>query len=179
MRSASRDRGGAVVVELGDFYAAELAATARLALLLTSDRGVAEELTMEAFARVAARWPRVATMDQPGAYVRRIVVNLATSRWRRQQVERRALARTRAAAAEIRWDVDVAERSRSVIEAIGQLPARQRAAVVLRYFEDMREADVARTLGCSIGTVKSQLSKARTRLAQLLGDNDDRDGGWS
>jgi len=163
---------------LASFYRREFGRTARLALLLTGDRAVAEELAMEAFVRVAGRWRRVAGMENPGAYLRRIVVNLATSRWRRLQLERRALghAHTAASPDAVRWDTEAADRTNEILDAVRTLPDRQRACVVLRYFEDLPDAAVAATLGCSVGTVKSQLHKARTRLGELLRPLPDREG---
>lgn len=163
---------------LDSFYRREFGRTARLALLLTGDRAVAEELTMEAFVRVAGRWHRIAVMENPGAYLRRIVVNLATSRWRRLQLERRALghAQTAASPNAVRWDTEAADQTNEILDAIRTLPDRQRACVVLRYFEDMPDAAVATALGCSVGTVKSQLHKARTRLGELLRPPSDQEG---
>src|SRR5205085_1285152 len=98
------------------------------------------------------------------------VVNLSRSRSRRRRTEERgtsavAAQQTRAGA----WAGDRRESDRLVLEAVRRLPHRQRAAVVLRYYEDLPEAEIARVMGCSVGTVKSQLAKARAHLAQALG----------
>ena len=153
--------------DLEGFYRDEFGRAGRLALLLVGDQHVAEEITMEAFMRVAARWSKVSSLEDPGAYLRRVVVNVATSRWRRLQVERRALGRL-GGPEQVVWNVSGRGESAHVLDAVRLLPQRQRACVVLRYFEDLPEAEIAATLRCSLGTVKSQLSKARARLAQLL-----------
>lgn len=139
----------------------------RTAYLVVGDPLLAEEMVMEAFARTLPRWAAVERADQPVAYLRRAVVNLCISRLRRLAVERRA--RDRSADGEpVRWDADLADDARVVLDAVRHLPARQRACVVLRYFDDLPEQEIATALGCSTGTVKSQLSKARSRLAELL-----------
>jgi RNA polymerase sigma-70 factor (sigma-E family) len=138
---------------------------ARLAFLLTDDRSTAEELAMEAFARALAGWRRIGSMDRPDLYLRRIVVNLCSSNVRRRGIERRANAR----AAAQRLDVPAASPAEpSIARAIFELPARQRACVVLRYYEDRPEAEIADVLRCSVGTVKSQLAKAREKLERTL-----------
>ncbi|HJT37179.1 MAG TPA: SigE family RNA polymerase sigma factor [Actinomycetota bacterium] len=143
----------------------EYAGLARLAFLLTQDRSAAEELAMEAFARALAGWRRIGSMDRPDLYLRRIVVNLCASNVRRRAVERRANARV----ASQRLDVPaVYPPDPSVLKAVSELPVRQRACVVLRYYEDRPEAEIADVLRCSVGTVKSQLSKARQTLARAL-----------
>ena len=140
----------------------------RLAYLLLGDAGRAEEVVMEAFARSFVGWRRIRQPDQAGAYVRRAVVNLARTRLRRGRVEGRA----NAAAASRTLDATRAggDPVDHVWTAVRALPHRQRAAVVLRYWEDRPEAEIADTLGCSVGTVKSQLAKARATLARVLGE---------
>lgn len=148
-------------------FATHFASLCRTAYLVVGDPLLAEEMVMEAFARTLPRWAAVQRADQPVAYLRRAVVNLCISRLRRLGVERRT--RDREAHGEpVRWDADLADEARVVLDAVGHLPARQRACVALRYFDDLPEQEIAAALGCSTGTVKSQLSKARSRLAQLL-----------
>jgi RNA polymerase sigma-70 factor (sigma-E family) len=138
----------------------------RLAYLLTGDAGRAEEVVMDAFARSLAAW-RTRAPGQPDAYVRRAVVNLCRNRRRRSWLERRhARARTEDV-------VMVAEPIDHVWAAVLALPPRQRAAIVLRYWDDLSEAQIAAALGCSPGTVKSQLSKARATLSGVLGVEED------
>ena len=151
------------------FFSDHFASLCRTAYLVLGDAWLAEEIVMDAFARTMTRWSKVQDADAPVAYVRRTVVNLCISRLRRLGAERRANARaTNGTESPVRWDVERADDSRAVFEAVRQLPERQRACVVLRYFDDLPEQQIAAALGCSVGTVKSQLSKARARLAQLL-----------
>jgi len=153
----------------------EYAGLARLAFLLTDDRSSAEEVAMEAFARALAGWRRIRSMDRPDLYLRRIVVNLCSSNIKRRGIERRANAR----AAAQRLEVPPPSASEpSIAKAVSELPVRQRACVVLRYYEDRSEAEIAEVLSCSVGTVKSQLSKAREKLERELRaftDQGDRD----
>ena len=143
----------------------EYAGLARLAFLLTQDGSTAEELAMESFARALAGWRRIGSMDRPDLYLRRIVVNLCASTLKRRGIERRANAR----AAAQHLDVPgVAAPEPSILRAVSELPVRQRACVVLRYYEDRPEAEIADVLRCSVGTVKSQLSKAREKLEREL-----------
>jgi len=151
------------------FFSDHFASLCRTAYLVLGDAWLAEEIVMDAFARTMTRWSKVQDADAPLAYVRRTVVNLCISRLRRLGAERRANARaTSGTQSPVRWDVERFDDSRAVFEAVRQLPERQRACVVLRYFDDLPEQQIASALGCSVGTVKSQLSKARARLAQLL-----------
>jgi RNA polymerase sigma-70 factor (sigma-E family) len=139
----------------------------RLAFLLTGDAARAEEVVMEAFVRSLAAWRRT-SVTEPTAYVRRAVVNLCRNRRRRAWLERRHAATHENATAE-HEPVD------HVLAAVRALPSRQRAAVVLRYWDDPSEADIAATLG-SVGTVKSQLSKARATLAAALQEEEHTNG---
>ena len=151
------------------FFSDHFTSLCRTAYLVLGDAWLAEEIVMDAFARTMSRWSKVQDADAPLAYVRRTVVNLCISRLRRLGAERRANARaTSGRESPVRWDVERFDDSRAVFEAVRQLPERQRACVVLRYFDDLPEQQIAAALGCSVGTVKSQLSKARAKLAQLL-----------
>ena len=157
---------GVRAVEPEALFAEQFASLCRTAYLVLGDAGLAEEMVMEAFARTLPRWRAVESAEQPVAYLRRAVVNLCVSRVRRLVVERRAPA----GAERVRWDTDIADEARTVLDAVRLLPARQRACIVLRYFDDLPELDIAAAMGCSVGTVKSQLSKARTRLGELLAE---------
>ncbi|WP_054569172.1 SigE family RNA polymerase sigma factor [Frankia sp. R43] len=147
----------------------------RFAYLLTGDRDVADDLTADALTAAWSRWDRVSAADSPIAYVRRILANLATSRLRRMIRERRGLAvlgmmGDHAGQAREHADLPAAVDLRAALMA---LPARKRACVVLRYAFDLSEAETARILGVSVGTVKSQTSKAVTELERLLGARPD------
>ncbi len=139
----------------------------RLAYLLTSDAAQAEDIVAEAFAKVYVRWRRGEVRDV-GAYLRRAVANEANSKLRRRYLERREAGRQRGDDRGVRLiDEQAADRD-AVWSALGRLPARQRQAVVLRYYEDLSEADTAELLGVSVGTVKSQVSRGLARLQALL-----------
>jgi RNA polymerase sigma-70 factor (sigma-E family) len=151
----------------------------RLAFLILGDGALAEEIVMEALLKTFSGWRRLRDTSRADAYLRRAVVNLCRTKIRRKIVERRVNAVTHGLEA-VRapdWDPERHEISRVVWTAVRDLPDRQRACVVLRYYEDRPEADIAEVLGCSIGTVKSQLSKARGKLEQVLAS--ERVGGES
>jgi RNA polymerase sigma-70 factor (sigma-E family) len=140
----------------------------RLAYLLTSDPHQAEDVAAEAFAKVYARWKKGEVRDV-GAYLRRAVANEANSKLRRRYLERRESQRRTGDDRGVRLVDDRAAERDQVWQAIQRLPDRQRQAVVLRYYEDLSEAETAEILGCSVGTVKSQVSRGLTRLQDLIG----------
>ncbi|MEV6693766.1 SigE family RNA polymerase sigma factor [Micromonospora sp. NPDC051196] len=134
----------------------------RTAYLLTGDRGVAEDLVQSALEKTHRRWGRILRKDAPGVYVRRVMVNTAVSwRRRRRTVEVPLLDADAVASPD---DYHRAENRHQLLQALRRLPPRMRAVLVLRYFEDLSEADIARVLGCSTGTVKSQASRGLARL---------------
>lgn len=148
--------------EFRDFMRGRWPATVRLAYGLTGDLGHAEDVAQAAFARAYAAWGRVARTGDPDAYLRRIVVNENRRRFRKRRVaeELPGTLPERGApdAAE-----DLGERA-ALLAALGRLGPRQRAVVVLRFWMDMSEADTAKALNCSVGTVKSQASRALATL---------------
>jgi RNA polymerase sigma-70 factor (sigma-E family) len=135
----------------------------RLALYLTSDRAVAEEIVQDAFVRAWRTRRRMRASVSAHAYVRTIVVNLCRATLRRRLVE--LLHRPTAPGLVVEPDV---AQSMDLRAALSRLPARKRACVVLRYYADMSEADTAALLGISVGTVKSQTAKALALLAPQL-----------
>jgi len=137
----------------------------RLCTLLTGRREVAEDLVQDAFVRLAPRIERLYP-DAVWPYLRRIAVNLWKNRLRRLALE----ARHRHA--EVVLPPDPQPERLAMWSAVRTLPPRQRATVVLRYYEDLTESDTARVLGCSIGTVKSQTSKALAKLERELRNDD-------
>lgn len=140
----------------------------RLAFLLSGDHLAADDLTADTFLVVWRQWDRVWSADQPLAYVRRVVVNLAASRIRRITRERTRLPLFHVSDAEATAGPDGA----AVVDvraALQRLPERRRACVVLRYALDLPEAEVADILGISVGTVKSQTSKGVAQLQKQLG----------
>jgi len=154
------------VVALFDEHYAGLC---RLATLLLGDQAAAEEAVQEAFLKTYAAWWRIRRPERAQWYLRAAVVNHCRSRGRRRVSEDRgnrvAWASDLGAGSE--WS-EQTEDGLAVLEAVRSLPDRQREAVVLFYYEDLSEADVAHALGCSVGTVKSQLSKARASLGERL-----------
>ncbi len=140
----------------------------RTAYLLTGDRGHAEDILQTALLRTARRW--AAARREPVAYARRVLVNLAKDRWRDRG--RRVTESALPAREPIHDGPDAQILLRqSLLPAVDELPARQRAVLVLRFFEDLSVDDTAAALGCSAGTVKSQTSAALANLRATLGDS--------
>jgi len=147
--------------EFDEFVAARSQALVRTAYLLVQDEGVAEDLVQTALTKAWFAWRRI---QDPEAYVRRVMVTTSASWWRRRWT--RELP---SEDAHQRFASTVPEPSvegQDLWDAIGHLPRRQRAVVVLRYLEDRTEADTADLMGCSVGTVKSQCAKAMAKLRQ-------------
>lgn len=158
------------MTDFEEFAAAALPGLLRFGHVLTGDPLRAEELVQQALVNTWQRWKRI-EHDQPYAYVRRAMVHTHTSWWRRS---RRESALPTGFDAAVASGPDLAslsaERDRT-FSALRLLPPRQRAVIVLRYYEDLSEADIAAVLGCSPGTVKSQASRAlRTLRSHLTPD---------
>lgn len=151
-----------------EFVRAHSSSLFRTAYLLTGDYQRAEDVLQGALVRLYQHWPRVDAMDQPAAYARKVVVNQATSWWRKRSSHESALLLRD----EPSWDgrVDDVPEHERVWQAVLSLPRRQRAVMVLRYYEDLSEAQIAETLEMAPGTVKSHSHAASQRLAALLGD---------
>jgi RNA polymerase sigma-70 factor (sigma-E family) len=150
--------------EFRDFMRGRWPAMVRLAYGLTGDLGHAEDVAQAAFARAYASWSRVAGTGDPDAYVRKIVINENLSRFRKRRVAEDLVGAVpegpgQPAAA-------VPGESEALLRALRKLGPRQRAVIVARYWMDMSEAETAAALNCSVGTVKSQASRA---LATLRG----------
>jgi RNA polymerase sigma-70 factor (sigma-E family) len=138
----------------------------RTAVLLTRDRGHAEDLLQTALVKAYRRWNRIDGED-PYPYVRRILVTTAAS-WRRLRVTQEIVSLPASEAGTPDSTDAVAERDR-MAEALGTLPSRMRAVLVLRYTEDLSEAATAEILGCSVHTVRSQTVRGLARLRAVLG----------
>ena len=138
-----------------ELYRSRWVPMVRLAGLLTAADPAGEELVQEAFLRVRERWDRV---EHPAAYLRTAVVNACRNHQRRRFIERRH----RVAAVS---SLDAPDELR---DAIAGLAPRQRAAVVLRFYEDLPEAEIAETLGCSVSAVKSLLHRAVQDLRKVI-----------
>jgi RNA polymerase sigma-70 factor (sigma-E family) len=149
-------------------YAAHRDRAVGLAYLLVGDHHQAEDVVAEAFTKVYVRWRRGEVRDV-GAYVRRAVANEANSRLRRRYLERAVASRRTGDDRGVQL-LDEAAAERSVLwSALGQLSQPQRTVLVLRYFEDLSEAETAGLLGCSVGTVKSRAARGIARLEELVG----------
>ena len=148
----------------------------RLAVLLIGDRDGAEEAVQEAFLRTFSSWWRIRHLERAHWYLRRAVVNQCRSRMRRRSAEDRSNRTIYATDPErqVFGQIVIEGTNRSddslvVMSAVSGLPPRQRETVILRYYEDLPESAIAEILGCSVGTVKSQLAKARASLSVALG----------
>jgi RNA polymerase sigma-70 factor (sigma-E family) len=151
--------GGEPADRLADLYARHVPATIGFAYLLTGDRNEAEDLVHDAFLKVVGRLRHLRQPEAFDAHLMRTVVNLHTSRLRRLRVERAYAARERDVPPPHASPPDVAERG-AVWRALRALPPRQRAAIVLRYYEDLSERDTAEILRCSIPAVKGLTARA-------------------
>jgi RNA polymerase sigma-70 factor (sigma-E family) len=161
-------------IELVSAFRTHFSGLCRLAYLIVGDSAHAEDIVQEAFLRTFVGWRRLREPDRVEMYLRRAVINASRSKLRRRDNERRANARAvagQSGEAVVGPDREVAD---SVMAAVRGLPERQRATVILRYYLDLSETDIAETLGTSPGTVKSQLSKARRNLERALGEAGDR-----
>jgi RNA polymerase sigma-70 factor (ECF subfamily) len=152
------------------FVRHERRALLALAFALCSDRGVAEDLVQDALLEAYRRWDRIAGYDDPAAWARRVVVTRATSRWRRNKSELRALERFAARTQSNASDTDAGE---LFWTAVRTLPERQAQMVVLRYVDDLDVAAIARVMECAEGTVKATLHQARRALSTRLSLEDD------
>jgi RNA polymerase sigma-70 factor (sigma-E family) len=136
-------------------YTAEHGRLVRTAALITGSVAAAEDIVQEAFAKLH---PRLRRIDNPAAWLHRVVVNAARNDVRHALVRRRFLERQR------RPETSVDAPISDLVESLRRLPARQRAVVVLRFYEDRPEAEIARLLGMRLGTVKSTLHRALAAL---------------
>ena len=149
----------------------------RTGYLMTGDLSEAEDLVQETLLRCARNWRRLRSMEYPAAYGRRILVHLVIDGDGRR---RRRTSELETGTEDLdRYADDSASRVLRGIDAradfrlaLAALPPRQRAVIVLRYWEDLSEAAVAELLGCSLGTVKSTASRGLARLRVMLADND-------
>jgi RNA polymerase sigma-70 factor (sigma-E family) len=151
---------------LGELYASNAPDAVRLAYLLTGDRALAEDLVHEAFVRLFGRFRDLRHPDAFGSYLRTTVVNLARSHFRRRRVERDYVDRA-GSEQEVAQEADFEGRE-AMWRALQGLRPRQRAAIVLRYYEDLTEAQTAEVLGCAVGTVKSLVSRGLDELREEL-----------
>ncbi len=164
------DTGASPSLHFDAYVQSRSQALLRLAYLLTGDAHLAEDLVQTSLAKVMGRWDAVAGRGDPHAYVRTVVLHTALG-WRRRRW------RGERPSDRVPDEADAHDAATAVVGrerlrvALLRLPPRQRAAVVLRHYEDLSEADVARALHCSVGTVKSQTARALDRLRTLLDDD--------
>jgi RNA polymerase sigma-70 factor (sigma-E family) len=151
---------------LEEIYVRNAPGAMRLAYFLTGDRELAEDLTQEAFVRVAGRFRHLRDPDDVPSYLRRTIVNLFTSQLRRKRLER-AWLRRQALHEPASTDVDVETRD-DLWQAMRVLPERQRAALVLRYYEDLSEQDAAEMLRCSVGALNQLVVRAKAALRERV-----------
>jgi RNA polymerase sigma-70 factor (sigma-E family) len=152
--------------DFDDFVTTHTDGLLRAAYLIVWDLPEAEDLVQETLFKVAKRWPKVRRMDHPVAYARRILVNAALDDGTKRSRRRAELSSKPADPPE--HAAGPPERDDDLHEALAALPPRQRAVLVLRYFLDLPEAEVAAALQCSLGTVKSSASRGLARLEQAL-----------
>ena len=136
-------------------------------LLVGQNRAEAEDLLQLALERAYRHWPRVCRLDEPERYVRRVLANASVDRHRwstRRQEQPLSAGAAELAVAD--GSAVVAERD-YLLRALATLPRGQRSVLVLRYFEDLSEAETAQVLGCSVGSVKSQAARGLARLRHL------------
>jgi len=156
--------------EFAELFRASWPRLYRLAYAVSGDGAAAEDDLQSAFAKVYAQWGRVRRADNPDAYVRRMVLNEVLGGRRTGFLKReRPRQDVEPAGAVDSPEAGVVERD-AIWTAVRSLPPRQRAVVVLRYYEDLSEAEIAESLGCSRGTVKSQASAALAALRRAAPD---------
>jgi RNA polymerase sigma-70 factor (sigma-E family) len=154
--------------DFDQFVLGSAAGLHRMALALTGDRGSAEDLVQDVLERMYVAWPRI---DEPLPYARRALVNASANRWRRR-------ARRPERPLELSDQPVVADHSDhhgvrdELVRSIAALPPRQRAVIVLRFLADLSEAETAKVMKCTPGTVKSQTARALARLRELVGNDD-------
>lgn len=161
---AARDRAA-----FAEFVVARSTSLHRAAYLMVGDVGLAQDLVQEALTKTYVAWPRLRDPQNAEAYTRKAITTTAITWFRRKSWHgERPTHTVPDGVADGHADHVVARTS--LMAALAQLPPRQRAVVVLRYYEDLTETQTAAVLGCAVGTVKSQASAALTKLRDLMGD---------
>lgn len=154
------------------YVAGRSPALLRTAYLLTGNRADAEDLLQTALAKTYLAWDRIREREALDGYVRRVMVNTQTSWWRRRRVDEHSVDVVPERGLDRDTGTDLALHD-ALWTALATLPKRQRATVVLRYYEDLSEAETAQVLGISVGTVKSTTSRALAKLRDTSGLQDD------
>ncbi|RYU15683.1 SigE family RNA polymerase sigma factor [Nocardioides iriomotensis] len=156
--------------EFEAYMAARQPSLLRTAYLISGDRHTAEDLVQTALAKLYLSWDKVHDRQMIDGYVRRIIVNEHNSLWRRAWKKRELATDTLPDHQTVTDRHDDGQRD-ALWEFVQTLPRKQRAVIVLRYYEDLSEAEIAETLGISVGTVKSQASRALAAMRSRVHDN--------
>ncbi len=149
-------------------YTEHYRALVRLAALLLDDVGASEEVVQDAYVKMHGAWRRIQDPDKAAAYLRSTVLNLARSRMRRRLVARKHATAPMPDAPSAEYDALARAERQDVVTAIKALPARQREAIVLRYYAELSEAQIAEAMGCTPGAVKSHIHRGKAALANHL-----------
>ena len=156
------------MVTIAGLYAAHRVRLVRLAVLLVDDQETAEDIVQDVFARLHRHWVRLRDHDRALAYLQRAVVNSCRSALRRRRSARQYVAPHEPASSGPETSVLLAEEHREVLAALDRLPRRQREVLVLRYWSDLSESDIAEVMRVSPGTVKSTASRALDAMEEML-----------
>ncbi|PXY30397.1 E family RNA polymerase sigma-70 factor [Prauserella sp. PE36] len=165
--------GHGVAADLEAWIDVHGGALLRFAYLLTADRDRAADAVQDALVAAYPRWERIVAHGDPGAYLRRSVVNAHTSRWRRSLRREQPVADVAGLAGQIDDPADRIAIEDALWLLCRSLPRKQRAAVVLRYYEGRSDAEIAATLDCSVSTVRSQIHRALATLRTRLADDEE------
>jgi RNA polymerase sigma-70 factor (ECF subfamily) len=168
----SRDQGTPEVESFEAFYRREYTRMVAIARALLRNGSAAEDLAQESFVTAHRHWDRIGAYDDPGAWVRRVLINRATSFQRRLGAEWRAVNRLGGRADETTVP-ELTPQTTEVWEEVGRLPRRQAQATVLHYVDELTVEEIGVVMGCSSGAVKSHLHRARNRLSELLQEWDE------
>ena len=157
---------GEVSLDYSAFFLREFGPVVRTVTLMLRDEARAEEIAQDAFVQLYLNWAKISRYERPDAWVRRVAIRLAVRAIRRERLW--ALVR-----GSLVRDDDSRQSPLDVPGAVRRLPAKQRVAIVLHYYEDRPVADIATILGCAQATARVHLHRGRKRLAELLGEDDD------
>ena len=162
--------------EFAEFVSARSAALHRAAYLMVGEVSLAQDLVQEALTKTYLAWPRLRDIGNAEAYTRKAITTTAISWFRRKSWSHERAHAELPEHGTAGHDEDVTQ-STWLWEALLELPVRQRAAIVLRYYEDLSEAQTAEAMGCAVGTVKSQVSAGISKLRERLDDGSGDDAG--